>query len=71
MNSYHNLDFTVLRKFFSNRLSVSAGIKNIMNNTNINIYGNASGSVHSSGGGDSPVSYGRLAFFKVSYTLLK
>jgi outer membrane receptor for ferrienterochelin and colicins len=71
MDAYHNLDFTVLRKFCSNRLIVSSGVKNVLNNTNINIFGNASAGAHTTDGGNSPVSYGRLAFFKISYTLLR
>jgi outer membrane receptor for ferrienterochelin and colicins len=71
MNAYHNLDFTMLRKFDSDRLTVSAGVKNIFNNTNIDITGNVSAGAHTSSSGDSPVSYGRLVFLKLSYTLLK
>lgn len=71
MDPYHNLDFTLLRRFASNKLALSAGVKNVLNNTNINITGNASGTAHSSQGGDSPVSYGRLFFLKVSYSLVK
>jgi len=71
MNGYHNLDFTVLRKFFSNKLALSTGLKNVLNNTNIDISGNVSNGIHTSGSGNSPVSYGRLFFIKVSYNLLK
>ncbi len=71
MNSWHNLDFTVLRKFYSNKLILSAGVKNVLNNTNINIFGNVPDGAHTTSGGNSPVSYGRLAFLKISYSLLK
>lgn len=71
MNSYHNLDFTVLRKFWSNRVIISSGVKNILNNTNINITGNVPTGAHTSEGGNSPVNYGRLVFLKMSYTILK
>jgi outer membrane receptor for ferrienterochelin and colicins len=71
MNGYHNLDFTLLRKFYSNRLTISTGVKNVLNNTNINIFGNVSDGAHTSEGGNSPVSYGRLGFLKISFTLLK
>ena len=71
MSSYHNLDFTVLRKFYSNRLIISSGVKNVLNNTNINVFGNVSTGAHTSEGGNSPVSYGRLFFLKLTYTLLK
>jgi len=71
MDSYHNLDITLLRKFFSNRLAVSTGVKNLFNNTNIPISGNVSTGVHTSGDGNSPVNYGRLYFLRLNYTLLK
>jgi outer membrane receptor for ferrienterochelin and colicins len=71
MSAYHNLDFTILRKFYSNRLIISTGVKNVLNNTNINIFGNVPDGAHTSSGGNSPVSYGRLAFLKLTYTLLK
>jgi outer membrane receptor for ferrienterochelin and colicins len=71
MADYHNLDLTLLRKFFSNRLAVSTGVKNVFNNTNIDISGNVSAGVHTSGNGNSPVNYGRVYFLKLSYTLMK
>ncbi len=71
MADYHNLDLTVLRKFLANRLAVSAGVKNVFNNTNIDITGNVSAGVHTSGDGNSPVNYGRLYFLKLSYSILK
>lgn len=71
MNAYHNLDFTILRKFYENRITLSAGVKNILNNTNIYISGNVPDGAHTSSGGNSPVSYGRLLFLKLSYSILK
>ncbi|MBK8881690.1 MAG: TonB-dependent receptor [Bacteroidales bacterium] len=71
MGDYHNLDLTILRKFFANKLAVAMGVKNVFNNTNIDITGNVTGGVHTSGDGNSPVNYGRLYFLKLSYTILK
>jgi outer membrane receptor for ferrienterochelin and colicins len=71
MADYHNLDLTILRKFFANKLAVATGVKNVFNNTNIDITGNVSTGVHTSGDGNSPVNYGRLYFLKLSYTILK
>ncbi len=71
MNAYHNLDLTIVRKFYSNRLIIATGVKNVLNNTNIDISGNVPDGAHTTGGGNSPVSYGRLAFLKISYTLMK
>jgi outer membrane receptor for ferrienterochelin and colicins len=71
MSAYHNLDLTLLRKFWSNRLILSTGVKNILNNTNINVTGSVSDGAHTSSNGESPVSYGRLVFLKMSFTILK
>jgi outer membrane receptor for ferrienterochelin and colicins len=71
MDDYHNLDLTILRKFFANKLVIAGGVKNVFNNTNVDITGNVSGGVHTSGDGNSPVNYGRLYFLKLTYTLLK
>ncbi len=71
MGNYHNLDLTILRKFFSNKLAVAGGVKNVFNNTNIDITGNVSTGVHTSGDGTSPVNYGRLYFLKLTYSILK
>ncbi len=71
MDDYHNLDLTLLKKFFSNKLAVSGGVKNVFKNTNIPISGNASAGIHTSGNGNSPVNYGRLYFLKLTYTILK
>lgn len=69
LDPYQDLDLTVVRKFLSNRLSVSAGVKNIMNNTNINRYGVVSAGAHSGSSGESPVGYGRIVFLKLSYAI--
>jgi outer membrane receptor for ferrienterochelin and colicins len=71
MDSYHNLDLTALRKFFANKLALSAGVKNVFNNTNVDITGNGTGGIHTSGNGNSPVNYGRLFFLKLTYTIMK
>lgn len=70
LESYHNLDLTFVKKFFTNRLTVSAGVKNIFDNTTINISGGGTGTAHS-GGSNQPIGYGRIYFTKLSYNIFK
>jgi len=70
LGDYHNMDLTLSRKFFSNRLTASVGIKNIFNNTSIDVIGGGAGTAHTSGNG-RPVGYGRIYFAKLSYNIFK
>ncbi|HAF29023.1 MAG TPA: hypothetical protein DCG75_08240 [Bacteroidales bacterium] len=67
---YHTLDLTLMRKFLSNRLTISAGIKNIFDNTSIDVIGGGTGTAHTSGD-SSPVGYGRIYFTRLSYNIFK
>lgn len=69
-DSYHNLDLTLLRKFFKNKVSFSIGVKNVFNNTLIKSSGGVSDAVHSSSDG-SPVGYGRVYFTSLSYNIFR
>lgn len=70
IDAYHNLDLTVLKSYFNKRLSVNAGVRNLFDVTNITSIG-GSGGVHSSGGGNVPVAWGRTFFLKLSYSITK
>jgi outer membrane receptor for ferrienterochelin and colicins len=70
MDSWHNMDLTVLKTFMQKRLSVNAGVRNLFDVTNI-VSAGGSGGVHSGGGGNVPVAWGRTYFLKLSYTFLK
>ena len=70
LEDYHTMDLTLNRKFFANKLTVSAGVKNIFNNTNIDVIGGGTGVAHTSGG-SSPVGYGRIYFTKLSYNIFR
>jgi len=54
------------RRFVKDKLEVSAGVKNLFDNTNIVGIG-SSGGVHTDGGGNTPVAWGRTMFFKLAY----
>jgi outer membrane receptor for ferrienterochelin and colicins len=68
-SDYHNLDFTVVSKFINQRLTISAGAKNIFDNKTLDITGD-SRSVHSSGG-SALVGYGRFYFTRITYNIFK
>ncbi|MFC2151599.1 TonB-dependent receptor domain-containing protein [Bacteroidota bacterium] len=70
LDDYHNMDFTIVKKLFMNRLTVSAGVKNIFNNTNIDVVGGGTGTAHTSGN-SSPVGYGRVYFTRLAYNIFK
>lgn len=70
MDSYHNLDLTLLKTFMQKRLAVNAGVKNLFDVTNITSAG-GSGGVHSGGGSNVPVAWGRTFFLKLSFNISK
>jgi outer membrane receptor for ferrienterochelin and colicins len=70
LDDYHNMDLTLIRKFYHNRLTVSAGVKNIFNNTSIDVIGGGTGTAHTSGD-SSPIGYGRFYFTRLSYNIFK
>lgn len=67
---YHNLDFTAIKHFFNRKMHLSAGVKNIFNNTTIPAVG-GTGSVHAGGSGSIPIGWGRTFFIGLSYDYKK
>jgi len=67
---YHNMDLTLIRKFFTNKLTISAGVKNLFDNTSIDVVGGGTGTAHTSGN-SSPIGYGRIYFARLSYNIFK
>ena len=66
ITDYHHMDLSFGRNFLKDKLEVSAGVKNLFNNTNIVGIG-GSGGVHSGDDGNTPVAWGRSLFFKLGY----
>lgn len=65
---YTMMDFQIGRKFIKNKLSINAGLKNLLNVTQINNV--STGGAHSSSGNIStPVGTGRTYFVKAGITL--
>lgn len=70
INRYNILDISFARKFWKNRVEVTAGAKNLFNNTILNSTSASSGTAHGSGN-SMPIGWGRTFFVKLSYSFLK
>lgn len=73
VDPYHTLDISFTKKFLQNRLTVVAGMKNLLDNTIVlTSTGYNPGQVHGGGSsGGSPVSWGRTAFISINYKITK
>lgn len=70
MDSYQNLDISLMKKFLKNRMTVTIGAKNILDNKMIKNTGRTSDTPHSSAEGSS-VGYGRVYFSSISFNIFK
>ena len=69
MVGYHTIDLTVSRNFFSNRLSLVTGVKNLLNVTLVNSFGSIA--IHGSADDSTAAGYGRTFFVKLGYRFEK
>jgi len=69
VNPYNMMDFTASKGFWDNRIRLSAGVKNIFNNTVVPTTG-SQGGAHSGGNG-SYITWGRTVFVKISFQFNK
>ncbi|MBB3701280.1 TonB-dependent receptor [Flammeovirga yaeyamensis] len=68
LDSYSLLDLTATKPFFNRKLLVTAGAKNLLNVTKVNIYGDGSKGILSRiGTGERPIDYGTQLFIKLGY----
>ena len=65
MDAYNVLDVNVSRPFYKKRIIASVGVKNLLDVQNVT--SSTTTGVHSSGGGSSPISWGRSGYFKVQF----
>jgi outer membrane receptor for ferrienterochelin and colicins len=70
LESYSMMDFTLAKYLFENRISVSGGVKNILNVTDLetNV---VDGVIHSGGGNELPYALGRYFFLGMKIHLVK
>lgn len=71
LDPFHTLDISFIKKVLSNKLTISFGVKNILNNTIVSSKGFSNGDAPHTGGDGSPVGYGRLFFTSLSYNFFK
>jgi outer membrane receptor for ferrienterochelin and colicins len=69
MAGYHTLDLTGTKSFMKNRISLSAGIRNLFNVTQVNAFGNLN--IHGGSTDSANAGYGRTFFLKLGYRLDK
>ena len=68
INSYSNLDFSIMKSFRNDKYQMTIGAKNLLNNINISSQGDVSGiAYHTSASNSNPVNWGRTFFIKISY----
>jgi outer membrane receptor for ferrienterochelin and colicins len=72
INEFHNMDVSLMKKFWHNRFSVTTGVKNIFDNKEIGGQGSGSGSGHGGGqGASSLVGWGRTFFLSMKINFVK
>jgi len=70
INPFHTIDVSFIKKLFSNKLTLSIGFKNLLDNKVI-LSKNSTGETPHTGGDGSPVGYGRLFFTSLSFNFFK
>ncbi len=71
VSSYHDLNLTFTKSFFKRRLNISTGVKNILNNTDLDYIGATESSGHNGGVPYRMLSWGRSYFVKLNFKLNK
>lgn len=67
--AYNNLEISINKSLFKNRLKLVLGAKNLFNNTILPSTTANQGAIHG-GGGSIPIGWGRSYFVKVSYNFI-
>jgi len=67
VSDYTMLDFTLTKQLFKSKITLSSGVRNILDITDLDLTGAAIGQAHTPTGGSLPFSYGRSFF--VSFQL--
>ncbi len=68
VEDYHLLDFSLNRQFWEGRLTVGAGVKNILDQDQANLVGTGGGGAHSGGTGSRLVAFGRSYFLRLGFS---
>lgn len=70
IGDFHMLDLNLSKQFFSKKLNISAGVKNLCNVDNVQS-SLAGGGAHSSSSSSTPIAMGRTYFIKFQYVFEK
>jgi outer membrane receptor for ferrienterochelin and colicins len=62
IGDYHLLHLTLRQQLWNNRISLTTGVKNLLNRDRVPITGNASGGAHAGGEGGQLIDFGRNFF---------
>ncbi|NOU17537.1 MAG: TonB-dependent receptor [Bacteroidales bacterium] len=68
INPFTTIDISLMKKFFSNKLTISCGLKNLLDNKIVLSKG-VTGDTPHTGGDGSPVGYGRVFFTSITYNI--
>ncbi|MCX6271183.1 MAG: TonB-dependent receptor [Bacteroidetes bacterium] len=71
MAEYNTMDITASKGFLGNRLKLTAGLKNLFDNTTIAFTGDSGGAHGSGSNGTSDIGWGRTFFIRLAYTFNK
>ena len=72
INEFHNMDISLMKKFWQSRFSVTTGIKNLFDNKEIGGMGTGGGSGHGGGQGvSSLIGWGRTFFVSLKINFVK
>ena len=68
-SDYTLADFSLQKTFWQERITLSAGIKNLFDVSNIAVSGTGGGGTHSTAAGSLPINYGRTYFLRCQWKL--
>lgn len=71
VESYNDLNLTFTKSFFKRRLNLTMGVKNILDNTDLDYIGSTPGTGHDGGDQYRLLSWGRSYFVKLNFKLNK
>lgn len=72
INPFNNIDFSIMKNLYNDKLQLTVGAKNLLNNVNVNSEGSGAGTgFHASASNSTPVNWGSSVFVKVTYRFSK
>lgn len=66
---YHMINASLSRKLWSDRIALSAGVKNLLDRSTVSLTGNSAGGTHNSNTGEQLIGFGRSFFIRLQMNL--